>query len=102
MQGKPGHGGSRPGAGRKPAPKAPALPLDVVGGSDPLKFLVAVMDDVEAEPALRVRAAIAAVQYTHAKIGEGGKKDAANKAAQAVGAGKFGARPPPLKLIAGG
>ncbi len=38
---------------------------------------------------LQVRAAIAAVQYTHAKKGEGGKKDAKGSAAKEAGSGKF-------------
>ena len=47
---------------------------------------------------LQVRAAIAAVQYTHAKKGEGGKKDEqANKAKKA--AGKFTPTAAPLKLV---
>ena len=45
----------------------------------------------EATP-LQVRAAIAAVQYTHAKKGEGGKKDAKGEAAKAAGQGKFAPR----------
>lgn len=44
---------------------------------------------------LQVRAAVAAVQYTHTKKGDGGKKDEqADKAKKASG-GKFGAAAPP-------
>lgn len=39
--------------------------------------------------ALQVRAAIAAVQYTHAKKGEGGKKGEKDAAAKKASAGKF-------------
>ncbi|WP_321866750.1 hypothetical protein [Paraburkholderia tropica] len=46
---------------------------------------------------IQVRAAVAAVQYTHVKKGEGGKKDAAQDAAK-KSARKFGALPPPPKL----
>jgi hypothetical protein len=50
---------------------------------------------------LQVRAAIAAVQYTHTKRHDGGKKDEhADKAKKAAG-GKFAAAAPPLKLVRG-
>jgi hypothetical protein len=49
--------------------------------------------------ATQVRAAVAAVQYTHTKRGDGGKKDEqAERAARAV-AGKFAPAAPPLKLV---
>ncbi|CAN2526264.1 hypothetical protein [Burkholderia pseudomallei] len=48
--------------------------------------------------AIQVRAAVAAVQYTHAKKGEGGKKDAKAEAAKAA-ASKFGGPPPPPRLV---
>ncbi|KWN68725.1 hypothetical protein WT97_23455 [Burkholderia sp. MSMB1459WGS] len=51
--------------------------------------------------ALQVRAAIAAVQYTHAKKGEQGKKEQQADAAK-VAASKFGAPPPPKLAAAGG
>lgn len=52
---------------------------------------------------LQVRAAIAAVQYTHTKRGDGGKKDAADEAAKkAAGASKFAAAPPPKLAAVGG
>lgn len=55
----------------------------------------------EATP-LQVRAAIAAVQYTHAKKGEGGKKDAKGDAAKAAGAGKFAPASGPRLATVGG
>lgn len=48
---------------------------------------------------IQVRAAIAAVQYTHTKRGDGGKKEAAQEAAGKASQGRFGARPTPLKLV---
>ncbi|WP_200525016.1 hypothetical protein [Burkholderia pseudomallei] len=51
--------------------------------------------------AIQVRAAIAAVQYTHAKKGEQGKKEQQADAAKAA-ASKFGAPPPLPKLAASG
>ncbi|MDC8756250.1 terminase small subunit [Janthinobacterium fluminis] len=50
----------------------------------------------------QVRAAIAAVQYTHPKKGEGGKKDEKAEAAKVAGRGRFGAPPAPPRLVAGG
>lgn len=93
---RPNSGGARPGAGRKPG-KTAAAPTD-----DALKFLLGVMNDPTAPVAQRVRAAVAAVQYQHTKRGDGGKKDAAQAAANAAAGGKFGARKAPLKLVSGG
>lgn len=53
---------------------------------------------VDATPT-QVRAAIAAVQYTHAKKGEGGKKEEAAERAKKAGGGKFSASAPPLSLV---
>lgn len=89
-------GGARPGAGRKPAPK---LPLTVPAAPTPLAFLLSVMNDPEADPALRVKAASTAAQYMHTRRQDGGKKDEqADKAKQAA-SGKFAAAPSPLKLV---
>jgi hypothetical protein len=44
---------------------------------------------------VQVRAAIAAVQYTHTKKGDGGKGEEKADAAKKAGAGKFGASAPP-------
>lgn len=48
--------------------------------------------------ATQVRAAIAAVQYTHTKKGDGGKKEEQAEKAEQAGKGKFGSVPPPAKL----
>lgn len=55
---------------------------------------------IESSP-LQVRAAIAAVQYTHAKMAEGGKKEQRQADAQKV-AGRFAAAAPPKLVAAGG
>ncbi|ORL58116.1 hypothetical protein [Pseudomonas putida] len=55
---------------------------------------------IESTP-LQVRAAIAAVQYTHAKKGEGGKKDEQQKAAEQA-ASKFSRQAPPKLVAANG
>lgn len=45
--------------------------------------------------AIQVKAAVAAVAYTHAKKGEGGKKDEKKAAASAVAGGRFAPTAPP-------
>ena len=52
---------------------------------------------VDASP-IQVRAAIAAVQYTHARKGEGGKKEARQDQAERV-ASKFAAAAPPKLVV---
>lgn len=95
---RPNSGGARPGAGRKskPKPETPRLP-----DTDMLTLLQDVaLGRVEAT-ALQVRAAIAAVQYTHAKVGEGAKKDQKAEAAAKV-VGRFSTRQaPPLAVVKG-
>lgn len=82
-------GGARPGAGRKP--KA-AKPLIETPDCDMLKMLQDVaLGRVEAS-AIQVRAAIAAVQYTHTKKSDGGKKEEKQAAAEKAATGKFGLR----------
>lgn len=102
-------GGARPGAGRKP--KAPAEksanrgkkqePV-AVPDCDMLTLLKEIaLGRVEAT-AGQIRAAIAAVQYTHTKKGDGGKKEEdADKAKKAAG-GKFASAAPPKLVAAGG
>lgn len=100
MAGKPGKsGGSRPGAGRKPAvPVKLSIPVpvaDTLAHKDPKVFLLALMNDLEADVKLRVDAAKALMPFIHQKIGEGGKKDEQQNAAKRAGAGKFSAAAPP-------
>ena len=52
--------------------------------------------------ALQVRAAIAAVQYTHTKKGDGGKKDEKEEAAKRAGKGKFASAAPPKLVVNNG
>ena len=80
-----------------PQPVAPS-----VAGSfdDPLKFLMAVMNDAAEEIDVRKDAAKAMLPYIHPKKGETGKKDARNAAAKvAAGASKFGAMAPPKLVV---
>lgn len=96
-------GGARPGAGRPrktPAveqQKAPT-PVEATDMLDMLKKVA--LGQVEAT-ALQVRAAIAAVQYTHIKAGDGGKKEAQQEAAEKV-ASRFAPAPPPRLVASGG
>lgn len=94
-------GGARPGAGRKPKAKAQTPAPVPQGDRDMLQLLQDVaLGRAEATP-LQVRAAIAAVQYTHPKVGEGGKKEQRQADAQKV-AGRFSPAAPPKLVAAGG
>jgi phage terminase small subunit len=94
---------SRPAPAAKPASadRAPAdFDIDAMTSfSDPKAFLIAAMNDCRTEPKLRVDAAKALMPFVHAKIGEGGKKDAQQDAAKKAAAGKFASAAAPLKLV---
>ncbi len=90
-------GGVRAGAGRKPAPKPP--PVVQPDGTDMLTLLQNVALGRTDATALQVRAAVAAVQYTHTKRHDGGKKDEQAEAAKKAAGGKFRAAAAPLKLV---
>lgn len=92
-------GGARPGAGRKPRdPGTFAVPVT----EDPLAFMLSVMNDSQADPRLRLQAAIAAAQYKHVKKGEGGKGDERKSKAKEAGAGKFAPSAPPKLVVNNG
>ena len=92
---RPNSGGARPGAGRKPKSKEPAAPPPQHGDKDMLTLLQDVsLGRVEATP-LQVRAAIAAVQYTHTKKADGGKKEEATEKAKKTAQGRFASAAPP-------
>src|SRR5690554_2149430 len=93
-------GGYRPGAGRPKGARsvkesAPGpLPADIKTAArksklSPLDYMLAVMNDDEAEAARRDRMAIAAAPCVPARPGDRpqGKKEAAQEAAQTAGAG---------------
>lgn len=92
-------GGKRTGAGRKPIP--PVL-TPSIEGQDPLSFLLATQNDAAVPLKDRIRAAVAAAQYVHPKMGEGAKKVAAKAAASVAGEGKFGRRAPPKLVVSNG
>jgi len=117
-------GGARPGAGRKPkapeavgrqkSPNGRAVETRLEGqphggalkrskgapvpieAQDMLELLQKIaLGQVDAT-ALQVKAAAAAIPYTHAKVGEGGKKERKKEAAQGIAAGgRFRAQRPP-------
>lgn len=92
-------GGARAGAGRprKPKDETAKAPPPLIEADDMLDLLQKVaLGQVEAT-ALQVRAAIAAVQYTHPKKAEGGKKGERSAAAKKASSGKYApsAAPPP-------
>jgi hypothetical protein len=90
-----GWGGKRAGAGRKPKARPPADPPTPIEGRDMLQLLQDVaFGRVHATP-LQVRAAIAAVQYTHVKKHDGGKKDEAAGKAKEAAKGRFASAAPP-------
>ena len=100
VKGMKGGGGARPGAGRKPKP-ATRIEVEPKAASDTLKLLIDIaFGRVEAN-SVQVRAAVAAVQYTHTRRSDGGKKEARHEAAKEV-AGRFSAAHPPKLAAAGG
>jgi len=67
-----GHGGSRPGAGRKTGGvnrvTKEAIDKAKAGGEMPLDFLLRIMRDEAADEAKRIDCAKAAAQYVHPKL----------------------------------
>lgn len=104
-------GGKRVGAGRKPTPVVPVVareakpassaPVTDAGYDDPLAYLRAVWTGaIDSSPA-QVRAAQAALPFVHQKLGEGGKKEGKQAAAEKA-AGRFGAAAAPKLAASGG
>jgi phage terminase small subunit len=62
---------------------------------DPKVFLLALMNDLEADVRIRADAAKALMPFMHNKLGEGGKKDQQQDAAKKIAGGKFAAAAPP-------
>ena len=100
---RPRHKKAAPAAAAPPPPAPPPAPTFDINvalmHSDPRAFLVAAMNDAALDAKLRIDAAKALMPFTHAKLGEGGKKDQKNEEAKKV-ASRFGvARPPALKAV---
>lgn len=107
MAGKPGRsGGSRPGAGRPPKEvqklEIPVPVGDTLAHKDPKVFLLALMNDLEADVKLRADAAKSLMPFMHQRLGEGGKKDQKQGDAEKVAGGKFAASAPPRLAATGG
>ncbi len=66
--------------------------------SDPKKVLVAIMNDLNEDPKLRLEAAKALMPFTHGRIAPQGKKEAKDEGAKKA-AGRFTPQPPPLKMV---
>ena len=97
------HGGARPGAGR---PRSPAVLIATAPATNPLHFLLAVMNDASTDAMvndswipfdakLRIEAAKAALPFTHTKPGEVGKKEAQQAEAKKAAVGRYAPSPPP-------
>ena len=88
---------SVPGAGSD-AP-LPGVDLSARVYDDPIDLLKAEMNNIRLDPKIRIQAATALLPYTHQKMGESGKKEKAEDAAQAAATGRFQQQPPPLRLF---
>lgn len=95
LDGKPGvrngHGGARPGAGRKPKnpPKA-----DHIEGGEPAEFLQRVVNDQKTDLRSRIDAAKILLSHSDGKNGIG-KKHQQQLGAQGAMGGRFGPQQPP-------
>lgn len=69
--------------------------------SDPKRVLVALMNDANEEPKLRLEAAKALMPFVHARVADQGKKVAKNEAAKKA-ANRFAPSAPPLRMVKGG
>lgn len=79
---------------RKHEPKIDPDPHIPAQAGDPLEFMRQMMNDLEADPKLRLDAAKALAAFTVAKPGEKGKKEQVQEAAEQVASGRFGLRKP--------
>lgn len=96
---RPNTGGPRPGSGRPRKQKEDVVPV-AVEAVDMLDMLQKVALGLTEATPLQVRAAIAAVQYTHHKVGDGGKKESKEREAEEVSKGRFApSEPPKLQLV---
>ena len=102
-------GGIRIGAGRPKGSKGlskkkvfSAVDINAAASENltPLEFMLKIMRDPNEDGDRRMRAAIAALPYCHARKGEASGKDDKVDRAKKAGRGKFAAsKPPHFKLI---
>ncbi len=69
-------------------PASPGKPLDTADQS-PMGYLLGIMRDERAEPALRMLAAAKLLPFMHSKAGEKGKKEERQAAGEKAASGKF-------------
>ena len=81
-----------------PVPDAVYIPAPIADG-DPIAFMTQMMNDVEADPKLRLDAAKAKAAFTVAKPGDVGKKEQKEKDAGKVAGGRFSPAKPPLSVV---
>jgi len=97
------HGGARVGAGRPAKPPAKlkdsGLLTKALQQGDPKAFLLAVMADADNDARLRVDAAKALLPYECQKVGDTGKKSAAQAAAKKASTGRFAPGAPPRLTV---
>lgn len=70
--------------------------------SDPKRVLVALMNDANEEPKLRLEAAKALMPFVHPRVAEQGKKEAKANAAQKAASGRFATKAPPKLVVNNG
>ncbi|HEY0062983.1 MAG TPA: terminase small subunit [Telluria sp.] len=75
-----------------PQESAPPVLPSPAYETDPMRFLERQMNDDELEMRFRIDVAKALMPFKHTKLGEGGKKDQKQAAAEKAGTGKFGLR----------
>ncbi|MCY1294125.1 hypothetical protein D9M70_434070 [compost metagenome] len=89
-----------PGSGKDNPP--PGVDLGGQFFEDPKELLRHAMNDRRLDPKTRIQAAVALLPFEHQKLGEGGKKQQQEKAAEDVVTGRFKPAAPPsqqLKLV---
>lgn len=84
---------------RKDEPPIDPNPHIPAQAGDPLEFMRSMMNDLEAEPKLRLDAAKALASFTVTKPGEQGKKEQKATAAQAAAKGRFAQSAPPRMVV---
>lgn len=95
------HGGRLKRAKVEPKPPAGQSVSDAATRT-PLEFLEAVMNDPTTPLKDRIRAAVAAAQYRHTKLHDGGKKDEAGRKAEKASVGRFAPKAPPKLVVSNG
>ena len=80
------------GARASPPPAPGDDAIEIPPTEDPVEFLTKVMNEPAADLRLRIDAAKAMLPFKHQKLGEGGKKEQKQAAAEKAATGKFGLR----------